>query len=579
MNGSILLLVACAVFGAGYFIYSRFVARWLGLDARRKTPAQELADGRDYVPTNRVVLLGSHFAAIAGAGPVLGPVLASPFGWGAVALWIVLGCVLIGSVHDMTALFLSVRHKGVSIGSIIEGILGRRGKMVFLIFCFVTLIFVMAEFTRQVAASFVSNPEVASASLLSIPQAALFGYLVYRKRWSVLVASLIFVPMLFGLLWLGIIFPCDLQALLGVSAAQAQLIWTAVLLAYCFIASAFPVWLMLQPRGYLNAWLLYAMLAMGLVGILIACPVLQADAFAGFSLESSVKGTMYLFPLLFVTVACGACSGFHSLVSSGTTSKQVANEKDIRFVGYGAMLLEGVVAIMALIAVAILPQSDLFVKVTQGTVPPVRLFAEGLAGFATSFGLPETLGVSFVMLAVAAFLMTTVDACTRLARFTWQELMTPPQGVTAGKSRKILSNTNMATGIVVAICLFLLVGCPAITKNLWTIFASGNQLLAALALLTATLWLSQNGKRCFFVLIPMIFMLVTSLTAVVQLILMGMRTWKAAGWMAGFGSGGVLTIGTTALFCLGVYIFTLGLKTAWNHARAHRPELNAESAK
>lgn len=555
MNGLVLLLGGCAFLLAGYFIYSAIVAKLLGVDSDRPTPAHTKADGQDYVPTHPLVLSGSHFAAIAGAGPVIGPVLASQYGWGAVALWILLGCVFIGAMHDMTTLFLSVRNEGKSIGSIIEDVLGRTGKMIFLVFCFVTLIFVMAEFTRQVAASFVSNPEVASASLLSIPQAGVFGWLVYRKGMSVKWGSLVFVPMLFGLLWLGIVFPCDLVSLFGVTKETAQLIWTAVLLGYCFIASAFPVWLMLQPRGYLNAWLLYAMLALGLLGICVAHPVLESNAFSGFAVENAVKGTQYLFPLLFVTVACGACSGFHALVSSGTTSKQLNNEKDLRPVGYGAMLLEGVVALMALIAVAYMSQDQLMTKLTDGTTP-VRLFADGLASFSAKFGLPQQLGSSFVMLAVAAFLMTTVDACTRLARFTWQEICAPAPGVAPAGARKVVMNTNFATGIVVALCIFLLVGCPTITKNLWTIFASGNQMLATLTLLTATLWLYKNGRKAWMLtFVPMWFMMATSCTAMVQLFINGLSKWRGEG----FAAGGVLTIGTAFLFVLCVFLLIAGM--------------------
>ena len=421
MNGLILLLCGSALFLVGYAVYSKFIARVLGVDPSRPTPAHTQGDGCDYVPAHPTVLFGHHFAAIAGAGPIIGPVLASQFGWASVALWIVLGCIFIGSMHDMVTLFLSVRHQGKSIGSVIEDVLGRPGKMIFLMFCFAALVLVMSVFTGQVADAFVSNPEVATSSLLGIFEAALFGVCVYKFRWSVFAASFVFVPILFFLVWIGVVFPCDLTAIFGVTQATSKTIWVVVLFVYCFVASTLPVWLLLQPRDYLNSYLLYAMLAIGLTAVCIVRPPININAFSGFAVTAAKGGhTMYLFPLLFVTVACGACSGFHALVASGTTSKQLDSERHIRPVGYGCMLLEGVVALLALIAVAWHSQADLVAGLSGGK--PVVLFAQGLASFCGKLGLPEKTSESFMLLAVAAFLMTSVDACTRLARFVWQEL-------------------------------------------------------------------------------------------------------------------------------------------------------------
>ena len=562
MNGAILLLVGVVCFTLAYFFYSRFIARAIGVDPDRPTPAHTMGDGIDYVPAHPMVLYGHHFAAIAGAGPIIGPVLAAQFGWASVALWIVLGCIFIGSMHDMVTLFLSVRHQGKSIGSVIEDVLGRPGKMIFLMFCFAALVLVMSVFTGQVADAFVSNPEVATSSLLGIFEAALFGVCVYKFKWNVFAASFVFVPLLFFLVWIGVVFPCDLTALFGVTAATSKTIWVVVLFVYCFVASTLPVWLLLQPRDYLNSYLLYAMLAIGLTAVFIVCPTININAFSGFTVKAAKGGaTMYLFPLLFVTVACGACSGFHALVASGTTSKQLDSERHIRPVGYGCMLLEGVVALLALIAVAWHSQADLVAGLSEGK--PVVLFAQGLASFCGKLGLPEKTSESFMLLAVAAFLMTSVDACTRLARFVWQELWSTasaaaPASDAAAKPQSpiIRLNRNMyfATGVVVAIGVYLLVLNPSMANNLWTMFASANQMLAALTLLTASLWLFKNKLKFWIAALPMCFMIVTSGTAVFQLFLQNLDKWMKQG----FAAGGVTAIGSLVLFCLAIVLLALG---------------------
>jgi len=562
MNGAILLLVGVVCFSLAYFFYSRFIARAIGVDPSLPTPAHTMGDGVDYVPAHPMVLYGHHFAAIAGAGPIIGPVLAAQFGWASVALWIVLGCIFIGSMHDMVTLFLSVRHQGKSIGSVIEDVLGRPGKMIFLMFCFAALVLVMSVFTGQVADAFVSNPEVATSSLLGIFEAALFGVCVYKFRWNVFAASFVFVPLLFFLVYIGVVFPCDLTALFGVTAATSKTIWVVILFVYCFVASTLPVWLLLQPRDYLNSYLLYAMLAIGLTAVFIVCPTINIDAFSGFAVKAARGGsTMYLFPLLFVTVACGACSGFHALVASGTTSKQLDNERHIRPVGYGCMLLEGVVALLALVAVAWHSQADLVAGLSEGK--PVVLFAQGLASFCGKLGLPEKTSESFMLLAVAAFLMTSVDACTRLARFVWQELWSTasaaaPADEAAAKPQSpiVRLNRNMyfATAVVIAIGVYLLVLNPSMANNLWTMFASANQMLAALTLLTASLWLFKNKLKFWIAALPMCFMIVTSGTAVFQLFLQNLDKWMKDG----FAAGGVTAIGSLVLFCLAIVLLALG---------------------
>ena len=561
MNGALLLLLGCVCFLLAYFGYSRFVAKVLGVDPERKTPAHTLHDGVDYVPAHPAVLFGHHFATIAGAGPIIGPVLAAQFGWASVALWVVLGCIFIGSLHDMVTLFLSVRHEGKSIGSVIESVMGRPGKMIFLLFCFATLVLVMAVFTGQVAETFVSSPEVATSSLLAIFEATLFGICVYRFKWSIFAASFVFVPLLFLLVWIGVLIPCDLTALFGVSKEACKEIWVIVLFVYCFVASTLPVWLLLQPRDYLNSYLLYAMLALGLTAVFCVCPHLNINAFSGMEVVNAKGVTQSVFPLLFVTVACGACSGFHALVASGTTAKQLDSERHIRPVGYAGMLLEGVVALLALIAVAWHSQEELMAGLAGGK--PVVMFAHGLATFCAKLGIPEKTAESFMLLAVSAFLMTSVDSCTRLARFVWQEIWgtassgkSPEDAAVTKPSFAVRLNTNMyfATGVVIAIGVYLLLLNPSMVANLWTMFASANQMLAALTLLTATLWLLKNRLNFWIVLLPMFFMLVTSGTAVFSMFLTNLDTWMKRG----FAAGGITAISAAALFLLGVTLLVLG---------------------
>lgn len=561
MNGLTLLMIASACFLGGYFLYSRLIGKVLGIDPTRKTPAHTRRDGVDYVPAHPTVLFGHHFAAIAGAGPIVGPVLAAEFGWASVALWIILGCIFIGAAHDMIALFLSVRHDGESIGTVIGDVLGRPGRILFLLFSWSALVLVLAEFTRQIAATFVADPAIATASLLFIGEAIVFGLCVYRLKMPVLWASLVFVPIMFAFVWVGNAYPFDVCALFGLSKEGAQGLWTIVLLIYCFFASTMPVWLLLQPRDYLNAYLLYAMMALGFLGVFVAHPVLHIDAFAGFSAVGRSGVSELLFPFLFVTVACGACSGFHALVASGTSAKQLDSEKSIRPIAYGGMLLEGVLAIIALIGVAgtYMSQKE-YVSAVQN-LEPVQMFASTIAGFCVT--MFEKMGIaaetgkriaeSFMLLSVSAFLMTTVDAGTRLARFSWQELVAcvPRKDAAAGKPTGALGvfhNMYVGTTIVCALAAALLLGNPKAAKSLWTIFASANQLLASLTLLTATLWFVRNRKPCWFTLVPMCFMLSVSSYALISI------------FAAAFGAGDWTRLGATGfllLVAIALVLFTL----------------------
>ena len=563
MNGALLLLIAVVCFLGGYFLYARKIEKILGVDPSRPTPAQTKKDGIDFIPAHPTVLFGHHFAAIAGAGPIVGPVLAAEFGWASVALWIILGCIFIGAAHDMIALFLSIRHGGESIGTVIGTILGKPGKILFLLFSWSALILVLAEFTRTIAGTFVADPAIATASLLFIAEAIVFGLCVNKFKLSVLWMSLIFVPLMFGFVWIGNLYPLDLCALFGFAPETTRMVWIVVLLVYCFFASTCPVWILLQPRDYLNAYLLYAMMALGFIGVFVAHPTLNIDAFAGFAAVGKAGVKDYLFPFLFVTVACGACSGFHALVASGTSAKQLDSEKGVRPIAYGGMLLEGVLAIIALIGVAgAYASQQEYVTAIQGN-EAVTLFAGSIAGFCVKFfqaiGIPEATGAliakSFILLSVSAFLMTTVDAGTRLARFSWQELIGKPEvpGVPSRRGtdthrhsplntlRSTLSNMYVGTLIVVLLAAGLLLGAAQTSKQLWTIFASANQLLAALTLLAATLWFVKNRKPAWLTGVPMVRMMIVSSIALGTLLFKSF-SGETIDWVKGGATGFLLTL-------------------------------------
>ena len=570
MNGALLLVIATAFFLAGYFLYSRLIARKLGVDPSVPTPAHTRRDGVDFVPAHPAVLFGHHFASIAGAGPIVGPVLAAEFGWASVALWIILGCVFIGAAHDMIAMFLSVRHGGESIGSVIGTILGRPGKILFLLFSWSALILVVTEFTRQIAVTFVADPAIATASLLFIAEAIAFGLCVNRLKVSVLAASLVFVPLMFASVWFGSLIPLDLVQLFGLTPDATRVVWTLVLLAYCFIASTCPVWILLQPRDYLNSYLLYAMMVLGFLGVLVAHPTLTTDAFAGFSAVGRAGTTDLLFPFLFVTVACGACSGFHALVASGTSAKQLDSERSIRPIAYGGMLLEGVLAIIALIGVAgtYASQPDYVAAIQK--MEPVQMFAATIAGFCVKIGIPQRVAESFMLLSVSAFLMTTIDSGTRLARFSWQELVGTDDA--AAKARPaaarvggFVRNMYFGTALVVLLAAGLLLGAVQTSKQLWTIFASANQLLASLTLLTATLWFMKNRSFTWITVLPMALM-------------MGVSSWALGTlcWTSFFSAAGVNWVkGCAALFLLtlAVVLVVYGVNAAFTSRRRTATEI------
>ncbi len=501
-SGLLVLLGSLVIYGLGYWLYGGFLRKLFKLDEKRKTPAHTMYDGVDYVPAKPFVLFGHHFASIAGAGPIVGPILAVEFGWLPVLLWLLIGCIFVGAMHDMAAMVLSVRHQGKSIASIIEEYIGFWGRQLFIVFCLATLILVVAVFADMVAKGFMANPAVATASILFIAISPIFGTLVYKKGVSLLLASLIFVPIAFSFIYVGQIIPLDIGQLFNLGESTEYFVWMIILMLYAAAASTLPVWLLLQPRDYLSSYLLYVMLVFGLIGICFYNPELQTAAYTSFT---NAKG-QGLFPILFITVACGACSGFHSLVASGTSAKQLANEKDIQPVGYGAMLVEGVLGVVALISVA-------YIASGEGSAP-VR-FAAGLATFGEKLGIPHAYGNIFVAMSVSAFLLTSLDTATRLARFMFQELFIAKNSTTADVEAKpktsfvasIFQNMYVATAIVV-ICSLLLALSAA--DDIWPLFGSVNQLLAAITLLVISLWLIRRRTTPIIAIIPLIFMFAVS---------------------------------------------------------------------
>ncbi len=497
MNAIWMLVIASIAFIVAYLTYGSFIAKKLGVDPKIKTPAHTMRDDVDYVPTRGPVLMGHHFASIAGVGPIIGPIAASAFGWLPVFLWVVIGSVFIGAVHDFQALMVSIRHRGKTIAEVLKENVGISSKKLFAAFAWLALVLIMAVFAIVIAGAFVATPSAATAAILFMVLAILFGQTVYRRGVSLRVATLIGVVLLAGCIWLGILFPLELP----------RTVWIVILLGYALIAASLPVWFLLQPRDYLESLLLYGMLAAAFIGILVTNPPIELPAFTAFEVPIG-----YLFPILFVTVACGAISGFHSLVSSGTTSKQLSSEAHAKPIGYGGMLIEGVLATIALIAVAVLTLSDRAALIAA--VGPVGAFAQGVGGFLTGLGIPRDVGIAFVTLVVASFALTTLDTATRLCRFFFQELTEKEEGKPS-TIVKIVTNLWVAGAIGVAFAAVL-----ALTgwwPLLWPIFGSANQLLASLALLAGAIWLARLGKSNWFLFYPMIFMLVTALSALVFL--------------------------------------------------------------
>lgn len=500
MNGIELVLIAVVLYLFAYKLYGGFLIKRLEVNNSRPTPSHIMNDGVDYCPAKPPVLLGHHFASIAGAGPIVGPVIAAGFGWVPVYLWVLFGAVFIGGVHDFSSIIASVRHQSKSIGFIIQSYIGESGKKLFLLFSWATLILVIAVFTIIVADTFTHVPGSATSSVLFIFLAILFGLAIYRFKVPLTIGTIAGIILLFLCIAAGNYFPIQLNTLT----------WQLILFAYIFAASVTPVWILLQPRDYLNSFFLYALMFGGLVGVFFAAPAINIPAFNSFSLDK----VGYLFPALFVTVACGAISGFHSLVGSGTTAKQLDKETDAHLVGYGGMLIEGLLAVLSLTAVASMVNKEFIdILINKGPVPA---FSLGVARFLNAIpflNISIEAGQNFSALAVSAFALTSLDTATRLARFMFQEFF---EIKNEPEKKSVLQNRFVATGITVAVGAALTFSGQ--TMSIWPVFGSANQLLAALALLALTAWVAYLRKGFLFVLIPMLFMFAVTLTSLGMLI-------------------------------------------------------------
>lgn len=502
MNGLIIMLIAIIVLGGAYLVYGRWLAKKWGIDPKAKTPAYEMQDGVDYVPGKRSVIFGHQFASIAGAGPINGPIIAAMFGWIPVLLWILIGGVFFGAVQDFGAMYASVKNKGRSVGYIIELYIGKIGKRLFLLFVWLFSILVIAAFADIVAGTFngingdgtfnSANGSTATTSLIFILAAVLFGILNYYKRLSSVVSAILGIVLVIICIALGMIFPIYISSS----------VWLYFVFAYVFVASITPVWALLQPRDYLNSFLLMIMMACAVVGIFVANPTIELPAFSGFI----VNGQM-IFPMLFVTIACGAVSGFHGLVSSGTSSKQVQNEKDMLPISFGAMLLESLLAVIALITVGALAVGG---KIPEGT-PPV-IFAKAISGFVSLLGIPETMSFTIITLAVSAFALTSLDSVARVGRLSFQELFINDEVTDESISvwRKLFTSKYFSTLITLVLGYLLAVGGY---QNIWPLFGSANQLLSALTLIALVVFLKKTKRAGFMLWAPMLIMLGVTFTA------------------------------------------------------------------
>ncbi len=503
-----IFLLSALVFGLAYVVYGRFLEKRFDVSAGRPTPSHTDYDGIDRVPAHRAVLLGHHFSSIAGAGPIVGPIIAATaFGLAPAFLWILLGAIFIGGVHDFAALMASIRHRARSIAEIAREHLPPMSYKLLLLFIWLALVYVLTVFTDLTATTFVQDGGVATSSILFMALAVGFGLCLNRLRWRLWKASLVFVPLVFVAVEAGQLLPLSASRIPGLIGGNPAKTWDLVLLVYCFIAAVTPVWILLQPRDYLSSYLLYGSLLGGLLGILFGGFALAAPVFIGWS----APGVGTLFPILFITVACGACSGFHAIVASGTSSKQLNRETDARAIGYGAMLIEGLVAVIALATVAMLPRdSALFTKA------PLQIYGAGMGKFLAVFGIPERTGVSFGLLALSTFILTTLDTATRLGRYVFEEFF----GMTDTRGRYGATLATLALpAFFVLITLKDAQGNPMPAwKAIWPVFGATNQLLAGLALLVIAVWLRQTGKRAGFVIAPMLFMVIMTLWSLTLLI-------------------------------------------------------------
>ena len=504
---NLLFLICCsmAVLWLGYRFYGNFLGRIIGLRDSKVTPAHALRDDVDFVPAGKWYLLGQHFSAIAAAGPIVGPILAGMwFGWLPTLLWILLGGIFIGGAHDFFTVAASVRHQGRSIAEVLREYMSKRAYILFLLFLWFSLVYIITTFMDITAGTFVDpvrGAGVASSSMMYLGLAVVMGIILKKFNPPLGITTLIFLPLVVAAVFLGPHFPITMPAM---GALDSRAMWNGALLIYCLIAAVIPVWFLLQPRGYLGGFFLTIMAGLSLLGIIVGNflkpLVVQYPAFTGWVSPAGFP----LLPLLFTTVACGACSGFHSMVASGTTSKQIAKETDIKLVGYGGLLLESFVAVIALATVLILTTGK-----ANGLQDPNQIFAHGVSVFLGSLGVQKEFALNFALLAFATFVYDTLDVATRLGRYILEELT----GWKNAWSPYVAAALTLVLPAIFVTTRMTDAGGHVIPawKMFWAVFGSSNQLLAALVLLTLSLWLFKNKMRYAAVLWPAFFMMIVAI--------------------------------------------------------------------
>ena len=553
MNGLVIVLIGIVCLGAGYLLYGRWLANKWGLDAKAKTPAFTHEDGEDYVPSSKFTVFSHQFSSIAGAGPVTGPILASVFGWVPVLLWLIVGGLFFGAVQDFGALYASVKNEGKSMGMIIEKYIGKTGRKLFMLFCWLFTLLVIAAFTDMVAGTFLAkgvegmtektanaDASAASISMLFIVVAIIFG-LVQKsiakagKKMNEWVKAIVAIVLLVAMFAVGMALP--------IYATKSA--WIYIIMAYLFLASVMPMWLLMQPRDYMTTFMLLGMIIGAVLGVVVAHPSMNLNAFNGFTLGSGASKQM-LFPTLFVTIACGAVSGFHSLVSSGTSSKTISNEKDMPMVGYGAMVVESLLGIVALVVVGAVA-----VNGTKPAGTPFAIFSTGVAGFLEKLGVPVHVATVFMTMCVSALALTSLDSVARIGRMSFQELFygdsTDPATMTP--VQRVLTNKYFATVITLFFGYLLTLGGY---NNVWPLFGSANQLLAAMVLIAIAVFLKTTGRTGWTLYAPMFIMLAVTFTALVQKVIA--LVGNVVNGKATFLVDGLQLIVAAALMVLGVCV-------------------------
>ena len=577
MNTLVIVLIAAVILFGAYMVYGRWLANKWGIDPKAETPAVKYNDGKDYVPTKGWTVFSHQFSSIAGAGPVTGAIQAAAFGWLPVLLWILIGGVFFGAVTDFGALYASVKNEGKSMGMIIEKYIGKFGRKIFLLFCCLFTLIVIAAFADMVAGTFNAYTVVDGASQLA-PAASTNG-----SAGTVSIMFMVFA-VVFGLIQKKFNLSGWKEAVVGIAFIVASFVignfcpiilgknaWSYITFVYIFFAAVMPMWLMKQPRDYMTTFMFIAMIVGAALGLVVAHPSMNLPVYTGFN--NAKLGTM--FPILFVTVACGAVSGFHSLVSSGTSSKTVENEKDMLKVGYGAMVLESLLAVLALCVAGAAAAAD----GTAATGTPFQIFSRGVAGFFEMFGVPVHFATVFMTMCVSALALTSLDAVARIGRMSFQELFSVDDMEHAEGWRKLLCNTYFST-IVTLLCGFVL------TKigyaNIWPLFGSANQLLSALVLITLCVFLKVTGRSNKMLFPPLIIMLCVTFTALVQRLIAMVKAIQNAASVtipAGTTTWGKVFIANGLQLIIAILLIVLGLIIVVNSAKSYaKSEKNSEKA-